>query len=172
MDDIDLTTDGLVVAAGDARKFGGNAQGAARVIAKILHCGDCHAAFSNVEVEQLIDVRLVLKENILAGNADVGGAALDVDGDVRGLDPEVTDTGFGVFKNQLSVGPLDGGAGEARRLEHRVDLFSESPLGESNVKHWLQALLPRFRQTDIRRGICRPWGVCDRRQHCVRLPPA
>ena len=119
----------------DARELGSHAQGAPCVVAEALGSSDSHAAPAEVQIEKLIDLGLILEQYILAGYADICGTALDVDGDVAGLDPEVSHADFAVLKDQLAVVLADRRTREARRLEHRVDLLPQPALGQSDVEH-------------------------------------
>ena len=148
MDDVDISALLRVVIRGDLRELGRHAQGAAPVILKALWCGDRHAALAEPEVEQLVYLRLIFEQDILAGNADIRGAALDVDRHVAGLDPEIAHTCLGILKDQLAVILLDGRTGEACRLEHRVDLFTEPALGQRDIQHGIHGSIDRGRLLD------------------------
>ena len=67
--------------------------------------GEDHAAAPVAEVEQLVDVALgLLHEHVLAGDADVGGAGLDVGGDVGGPhrhDPDLVEQQLAVVRADL-----------------------------------------------------------------------
>ena len=88
---------------GDARELGSHAQGAPCVVTEALGSSDSHATSAEVQIEKLIDLGLILEQYILAGYADICGSALDVDGDVAGLDPEVSHADFAV----LALGQSD-----------------------------------------------------------------
>ena len=148
MDDIDISALLRVMIRGDLRELGRHAQGAAPVILKALGSGDRHAAFAELEVEQLVYLRLIFEQNILARNADIRGAALDVDRNVAGLDPEIAHPRLGILKNQLAVILLDGRTGKARRLKHCVDLFAEPALGQRHIEHGVLRDIPRGRLLD------------------------
>ena len=92
-------------------------------------------AFADIEVDKLVNIRLVLKQDILACNADVGGSSLNIDRNVGGLHPEIPHLLFFIFKNELSVIFLDRGTFIACGFKHRIDLFAETPFRKRNVKH-------------------------------------
>ena len=136
MDDIDVPALGPVVFRGDMGKLRCHPEGSARIVPVILFGGHGHAAFSDAQIQQLVDIRLVFQKDILSGHADVGGAPLHIDGHIRGLDPEVAHPGSLIFKNQLPVIFVDGRAGEARLLKDTQNLFPQTPLGQSDVQHF------------------------------------
>ena len=111
-DDVDLPAKGGVVFGGDVDELGGHPEGALTVVVEILGTGHCHAAFAQAQIQQFVNVGAVFQQDVLTGHADVGGTPFHVNGYVGGLHPEVADALFGIFKNQLSVVFLDGGAGD------------------------------------------------------------
>ena len=80
---------------------------------------------------------------ILAANADIRRPAFHINGNIRGLNPEVAYPLFGIFKNQLAAVLPDGGTIVARRLKHGVHFLPQPPLRQCNVNH----ALPSFRQS-------------------------
>ena len=134
MDDIDLPPQGSVIPLGDPAEFRRHPEGTARVVPESLRRGDRHPADPGVKIQKLVDLRIVFQKDILARDADVGGAPLHVDRDVGRLDPEIPDPRAGVFKNQSAAVFQKGGTGISRRGEHGVNLFAESSLGKRNVQ--------------------------------------
>ena len=55
---------------------------------QLARLGDHQPAEAEAEVERLVDVRLLLEQDVLADDAEVGGAVLDVGRHVGGLEEE------------------------------------------------------------------------------------
>ena len=132
---------------GDVDELGRHPQRAAFIIHKILGTGHAHAALAHAGVKQLVDVGTRLGQNILAHDADVGGAVLDINGHVAGLDEEVAHPGFGVFHHQLAgvvvvlVGAVPGPGQQC------VGFIAQAAFGQGNVEPDLfPALLLHRRQ--------------------------
>src|SRR5262249_11197724 len=62
----------------------------------VLGLGHRQPAGADAEVEGLVEVRVLLLEDVAAGDAEGGGAVLDVGGDVGGADGEDAEGGDGV----------------------------------------------------------------------------
>ena len=120
---------------GDIRKLGRHAQRPAEIVPVALRPRHAHAALAHVQIQQLVHVRRVLKQNVLARHADIRRAPLHIDRHVRGLDPEVAQAEGLIFKKQLAVFLVDGRALEACPLKHAQHLLAESPLGKRDIKH-------------------------------------
>ena len=138
MNDIDISALTCIVFSGNTGKLRGYAKRFFRIVHKSALCGNRHTAFADTEVQKLVNVGTVFQQNILARNADIRRASLHVDRNVGGLDPEVANALLLVFKGQLAVIFFDGGAFVARRLQHGVNLFAKSALGQGDVNHLLQ----------------------------------
>ena len=133
--------------AGDVHELGRHPQGAALIIHKVLGARHAHAALTHAGVQQLVDVRAGLGQNILAHDADVGRAMFDVDGYVAGFDQEVPHPGFGVLHHQFAgvVVVLVGAV--TCPGQQSVGFVAQAPLGQGNVQPGLfPALLLYWRQ--------------------------
>ena len=90
LDHLDLAAGLLEVALGDARVLGRDPhhpQPPLRLAEALVAAapGEHHPAAAEAEVEQLVDGPVgLLEQHVLAGDADVGGAGLDVGGNVGG----------------------------------------------------------------------------------------
>ena len=128
LDELDLAAGALEVLAGDPRVLGRDAhhpEPPQRLGRGILARDgrEDHRARPEAEVDQLVDAALaLLGQHVLAGDAQIGGAGLDVGRHVRG--PHRDDPG--VLEEQLAVvgahlGGVDPEAveGVERLLEHR-----------------------------------------------------
>ena len=144
-DDVDVPAAGAVIGLGDVGELGGHPQGAVGVVPEAVLGGHAHAALAHVQVQQLIDVRAVFQQNIFAGHAHVGGAALHIHRNVRGLDPEVADLGLWIFKDQLALGVQQLVAGEPGFGEHLVHPFAQAALGQGHVQKLTHAFAPPLR---------------------------
>ena len=71
MDDIDLPSPGVVIGPGDAGKLGGHPEGAVGTGTAPLGTRRRHAALSETEIQQLVNIRPVFQQNILADDADI-----------------------------------------------------------------------------------------------------
>ena len=120
MDDIDIAALFRVMFFCDIRKFRRDAKRFFRIVAKALFCGNRHAAFSDIEVEQLVYLRRIFEQNILPRDAEVSSAPFDIDRDVGRLDPKKAKPLFLIFKNQLASRLPDGGTVKAGALKHTV----------------------------------------------------
>ena len=151
MDDVNVAPDGGIVPLGDAREFRRHPQRILSVVTPVLRRGHRHTALPHAQIQQLVDVRLILQQDVLPRDADVRRAALDVDRHVGGLHPEVAHVRLGIFKNQLPAVLADRRAGKARPLKRVVDRFAQASLGQGDIKH---AATPR--------SPCRPAAPAPR----------
>ena len=110
MDNVDVPALSGIEIPGNVGKFGGDLQCLPHRFPEILLSCHRHAALSHFQIQKLVDLRLVFKQYILAHDAQVRCSPLHVDGNVRGLDPEVANHFFRVLKDQLSARVLNGGA--------------------------------------------------------------
>ena len=140
LDDVDLPAAGGIVGLGDVGELGGHPQGPGAGVPEVFGARHAHAAFADVQVQQLVDLRLVLQQDVLTGHADIRRASLHIDAHVRGLDPEVADARVLVGEDQLSAVLPDGRAAIARLLEHGVDVFTQSAFRQGNVNQGLRLL--------------------------------
>ena len=104
--------------------------------------GPCHPAFSQAQVQQLIDSRLIFRQDILTHHADIGGAPLYIDAYIRWLDPEAADSRLQIFKGQLSgiVGVLlKAVSGLGQHFQH---LVPQPSLGKRNINKITQPPSP------------------------------
>ena len=115
------------------RELGRDAHGAPRVGLLSPQSGHAHAAFAEAEVEQLVDVRLVLEQDVAPDDADVGRRALDIYGDVRRLGPEIAHSVFIVREYEAPVLLQQGGAAVSQAAEQRIDLLAEPPLRQRDA---------------------------------------
>ena len=91
-----------VIALSNIRELGSDLKCSRIIVEEIALCGNRHSALADIEVEKLVYLRLVFKKDILAANAYISRAALNVDRYVGGLDPEITHACLGILKDQLS----------------------------------------------------------------------
>ena len=96
---------GLEIAAGNTRIFRADSNALGHVDLLTGDAGDGHAAASNAQVHDFVDVgtRRFFDEDVLADDTDVSSAAFDVDSDVGRLDQGHFELALGVFKDELAA---------------------------------------------------------------------
>ena len=128
--------------AGNVDKFCSYAQGAALVVGEARRPGHAHPALAHAGIQQLIHVCAGLGQNVLAYDADVCRAVLDVNRNVAGLDEEVPHTGVGVLDHELAGVVVVLGGAVARASQQLVRLVAEATLRQGDVQPaFLAALL-------------------------------
>src|SRR3954454_24795803 len=134
--DLRLAAGALEVARGDARVLRRDAHDAEppqRLPRGVLALdrGEHHAAAAVAEVKELVHVALaLLGEDVLAGDAQVGGARLDVGRDVGR--PHGDDARLG--EEQLAVVGADLGGVDAEAVERVERLLEQRPAGNSDAQ--------------------------------------
>ena len=119
-------------------KLGCHPEGGLPVVPEVLRGGDGHTALAHMEVQQLVDLRAVLEQDVLPGHAEVCRAPLHIDGNVRGLDPEVADAGGLILKHKPAARVLERRAVKAGSREHGIDPVAQAALRQGNINHFLQ----------------------------------
>ncbi len=90
--------------------------------------GHHQPAEAEAEVERLVDVGLLLEQDVLAHDAEVGGAVGHVGGDVGGLEQEQAQPVDGIDEDQPARFRIDALTPSSRsRVERPVE---QAPLGQ------------------------------------------
>jgi hypothetical protein len=115
-DDLGLHAARGEVIGGDARVLGRHARHA-RHLRTISGRGDHHAAAPDTEVERLVQVVAALEQDVAPGDAEVGGAELDIGGDVVRLQEQKAHLAVGRLPDEAAVvavehGRIEPAAGE------------------------------------------------------------
>ena len=135
LDEVDVHALGREVVARRIDVFGGDADACALlhvagVVVAFAH-GDHHAAARDPQVERLIEaVAAVFVEHVLAGDAEVGGAVLDVGGDVAGAHDDEPHVGAVGADDELARGLGVLGRRNAGRRQQRQGFFEDAALGQ------------------------------------------
>ena len=135
LDDLDLPVDRRVVVPRHLGVFCRDAQRAVPVFDVAVPGRHAQAAPTDLEVHEFIHVRLGLQQHVFPRHAHVRRAVLHVDGHVAGLDQEVAHAALRVFKHELSVVLVDGGALVPDAGEQPVHLIAQPALGQRNRQH-------------------------------------
>ena len=147
LDDVDVPPDGCIVALGDVDEFGGHPHRAAGVVLIVGRCGDAHPAPAEAGVQQLVDIGGGFGQDVLAHDAHIRCAVLDVDGHIAGLDEKIADACRRVLHHQLPGGVVVLGTAVADARQKVIDLIAQTALWQGHVQHGLfRGLLLHRRQ--------------------------
>jgi len=135
LDDLDLPVDRRVVVARHFGVLGRDAQRPVPVFDVAVPGRHAQAALADLEVHELVYVRLGLQQHVPARHAHVRRAVFHVDGHVAGLDQKIPDAALRVFKHEPPVVLVDGGALVADAGEQPVHLIAQPALGQRNIQH-------------------------------------
>jgi hypothetical protein len=138
LDEVDVHALGREVVARGVDVFGGDADARALlhragVVVAFAH-RDHHAAACDPQVERLVEaVAAVFVEHVLAGDAEVGGAVLDVGRDVAGAHDDEPHVGAVGADDELARGFGVLGRRDAGRRQERQGFFKDAALGQGEV---------------------------------------
>ena len=137
MDNIDVSAFGLIIIPGDVCKFGCNPERPLRIfLITFLRCHS-HTADTGLQIQQFIDIRSIFHQDVFACHANICSAALNIDGNIRRLDPEVAYFLFRIFKNQLPVFLQDLRTFITGFRKRLIDLLAQTSLWERHIQKGL-----------------------------------
>src|SRR5699024_8172439 len=96
---------------------------------------DGKTARAEAEVEQFVHVGARLQKDVLADDADVRRAVLDVDGHVAGLYEQIAHALLRVLEHELAPALLKLRASAAELREELIYFVAEASLRQCDVQH-------------------------------------